>query len=97
MMMRPICFINERDTLVAFLDAHLAILGPETGSFPASQIHKGLIMRLEYRDLSEEGVGFGVPVLKLLTLPEVVLHCDSDHPVPVENRQDTAITVRTPP
>jgi len=77
MMMRPICFINERDTLVAFLDAHLAILGPETGSFPASQIHKGLIMRLGYRDLSEEGVGFGVPVLNADAITKAVTRAAS--------------------
>lgn len=34
------------------------------GDFPASRIQKGLILACNGMDLSEEGVGFGVPVLK---------------------------------
>lgn len=36
----------------------------EQGDYPASRIQKGLVLVHENRDLSEEGIGFGVPVLK---------------------------------
>ncbi len=36
----------------------------EQGDYPASRIQKGLVLVRENRDLSEEGIGFGVPVLK---------------------------------
>ncbi len=36
----------------------------EHGDYPACRIQKGLVLVHEDRDLSEEGIGFGVPVLK---------------------------------
>ncbi len=36
----------------------------EQGDYPASRIQKGLVLVHENRDLSEEGIGFAVPVLK---------------------------------
>lgn len=38
--------------------------GIELGDYPASRIQKGLMLVHENRDLSEEGVGFAVPILK---------------------------------
>ncbi len=38
--------------------------GIEPGDYPSSRIRKGLVLVHENRDLSEEGIGFGVPVLK---------------------------------
>jgi len=38
--------------------------GIEQGDYPASRIQKGLVLVHENRDLSEEGVGFAVPVLR---------------------------------
>jgi hypothetical protein len=35
-----------------------------TSEYPASRIQKGLVLGCEDRDLSEEGIGFGVPVFK---------------------------------
>jgi len=34
------------------------------GDYPACRIQKGLVLVLENRDISEEGIGFAVPVLK---------------------------------
>ena len=36
----------------------------EQGDYPASRIQKGLVLVYENRDLSEEGIGFAVPVLR---------------------------------
>ncbi len=36
----------------------------EQGDYPACRIQNGLVLVHENRDLSEEGIGFGVPVLK---------------------------------
>ncbi|TAN37178.1 MAG: hypothetical protein EPN24_06485 [Candidatus Methanoperedens sp.] len=36
----------------------------DQGDYPTCRIQKGLVLFHEYRDLSEEGIGFGVPVLK---------------------------------
>ncbi len=38
--------------------------GIEQGDYPTCRIQKGLMLFHENRDLSEEGIGFGVPVLK---------------------------------
>jgi hypothetical protein len=46
-------------------DAYLKTLDAGIGSFPASRIQKGLVLGLGNRDLSEEGVGFGLPVIKV--------------------------------
>ncbi|NJD53089.1 MAG: hypothetical protein FIB07_09515 [Candidatus Methanoperedens sp.] len=43
---------------------HINDTGIEHGDYPASRIQKGLVLFHENRDLSEEGIGFGVPVLK---------------------------------
>lgn len=43
---------------------HIKNPGIEPGDYPASRIQKGLVLFHENRDLSEEGIGFGVPVLK---------------------------------
>lgn len=43
-------------------------IGPaftKTGNYPTSRLQKGLILISNGQELSEEGVGFGVPVLKL--------------------------------
>ncbi len=47
-------------------DICLLIKNPEIerGDYPACRIQKGPVLVHENRDLSEEGVGFGVPVLK---------------------------------
>jgi hypothetical protein len=50
-------------------DAYLTTVEAGTGSFPASRIQKGLVLGLGNRDLSEEGVGFGLPVLKIGSQP----------------------------
>ena len=55
----------QRYPLLAFHDTYLKTLDAGTGCFPASRIQKGLVLELGDRDLSEEGVGFGLPVLKL--------------------------------
>lgn len=43
----------------------LAIPGPHSDCYPTSRIQKGLVLLCEGQDLSEEGVGFGVPVFKI--------------------------------
>jgi hypothetical protein len=55
----------QRCPLLAFHDTYLKTLDAGTGRFPASRIQKGLVLELGDRDLSEEGVGFGLPVFKL--------------------------------
>jgi hypothetical protein len=55
----------ERYPIPAIHDAYLKTLDTGTGCFPTSRIQKGLVLELRNRDLSEEGVGFGLPVLKL--------------------------------
>ena len=54
----------ERFPVQDFQDTYLGTLTAGSGSYPASRIQKGLVLGLKDRDLSEEGVGFGVPVLK---------------------------------
>lgn len=44
---------------------HIGALTAGSGSFPSSRIQKGLVLCRNDRDLSEEGVGFGMPVIKL--------------------------------
>lgn len=39
--------------------------GPQPDCYPTSRIQKGLVLYCDGQDLSEEGVGFGVPVLKI--------------------------------
>lgn len=54
-------------TIPLFADTCLKI-GPvfnRAGNYPTSQLQKGLILVSNGRDLAEEGVGFGVPVLML--------------------------------
>ena len=55
----------ERYPLPAIHDVYLKTHSAGTGGFPTSRIQKGLILELGNRDVSEEGVGFGLPVLKL--------------------------------
>lgn len=43
----------------------LAIPGLHPDCYPTSRIQKGLVLLCEGQDLSEEGVGFGVPVFKI--------------------------------
>jgi len=38
--------------------------GKRNENYPSCRIQKGLILVHDNKDLSEEGVGFGVPVLK---------------------------------
>ncbi len=45
-------------------NAALMITNPGSGGYPSSKIQKGLVLALNGKDLSEEGVGFGLPVLK---------------------------------
>jgi hypothetical protein len=47
-------------------DMYLFITNPEIepGDYPASRVQKGLVLVHENRDMSEEGVGFAVPVLR---------------------------------
>lgn len=55
----------ERYPIPSIHEACLRTLDAGTGSFPTSRIQKALVLELGNRDLSEEGVGFGLPVLKL--------------------------------
>lgn len=59
----------ERYPIHNFDGAYLKIVEAGTGSFPASRIQKGLVLGLGNRDLSEEGVGFGLPVFKIGSEP----------------------------
>ena len=54
----------ERFPIPDLQGTYLETLAAGSGSYPASRIQKGLVLGLNDRDLSEEGVGFGVPVLK---------------------------------
>jgi len=54
----------ERFPVPAFQDVHVGALRARSGNFPSSRIQKGLILCWKGLDLSEEGVGFGMPVLK---------------------------------
>jgi hypothetical protein len=56
--------MSEIIALKPFHTLHLTTMSSFTSNFPASRIQKGLVLRHGNRDLSEEGVGFGVPVLK---------------------------------
>ncbi|MCX9012604.1 MAG: hypothetical protein OIN66_15985 [Candidatus Methanoperedens sp.] len=40
------------------------LIGSRAGDYPSSRIQKGPVLIYRNKDLSEEGVGFGVPVLK---------------------------------
>jgi hypothetical protein len=55
----------ERFPVPAFQGVHFKALRARSGNFPSSRIQKGLILCWKDLDLSEEGVGFGMPVLKL--------------------------------
>jgi hypothetical protein len=55
----------QRCPIHAFHDTYLKALDAGSGSVSTSRIQKGLVLEVEDRDLSEEGVGFGLPVLKL--------------------------------
>jgi hypothetical protein len=57
----------ERFPVPAFQGVHFGALRARSGNFPSSRIQKGLILCRKDLDLSEEGVGFGMPVLKLGT------------------------------
>jgi hypothetical protein len=59
----------ERFSLPALQDVYIGTVaaGCGCGSFPGSLIQKGLILVRLDRDLSEEGVGFGMPALKIGT------------------------------
>lgn len=59
----------ERFPLPAFEGVYIGTMdaGCGCGSFPSSRIQKGLILDRLDRDLSEEGVGFGMPALKFGT------------------------------
>jgi len=59
----------ERYPVPNFNGAYLKTEEAGTGCFPASRIQKGLVLGLGNRDLSEEGVGFGLPVLKIGSEP----------------------------
>jgi hypothetical protein len=59
----------ERYPIRNFNGAYLKTVEAGKGSFPASRIQKGLVLGLGNRDLSEEGVGFGLPVLKIGSEP----------------------------
>lgn len=61
--------MEERYLIPKFCNACLKTVQAGTGSFPASRIQKGLVLGLGNRDLSEEGVGFGVPVFKIGSQP----------------------------
>jgi hypothetical protein len=61
--------VVEEPTAVRFEAANgitlcIATRGPDGVRYPSSRIRKGLTMSCGAIDLSEEGVGFGVPVLK---------------------------------
>jgi len=58
-------YMIERYPLLSIHDAYLKTLDAGTGRFPTSRIQKGLVLEIGDRDLSEEGIGFGLPVLKL--------------------------------
>jgi hypothetical protein len=55
----------ERYPIHNFNGAYLKTVEAGAGSFPASRIQKGLVLGFENRDLSEEDVGFGLPVLNI--------------------------------
>jgi hypothetical protein len=56
--------MNQRYPLLAFHDTYLKTLHSGTGFFPASRIQRSLVLEMGDKDLSEEGVGFGLPVIK---------------------------------
>jgi len=57
----------ERFPVPANHGVHFGALAAGSGSNPRNRIQKGLILFWKDLDLSEEGVGFGMPVLKLGT------------------------------
>lgn len=57
----PLCVTVE---LAEGLSLLMRTQSDKPGGYPASSIRKGLILACDGSDLSEEGVGFGVPVLK---------------------------------
>ena len=57
----------ERIPVPSFQGVHFGALRAGSGSNPCNRIQKGLILFWKDLDLSEEGVGFGMPVLKLGT------------------------------
>ncbi|MCZ7379981.1 MAG: hypothetical protein O8C64_00175 [Candidatus Methanoperedens sp.] len=56
--------IPVRIEMMAGMCLHIKNPGIEPRDYPASRIQKGLVLVLENRDLSEEGIGFAVPVIK---------------------------------
>lgn len=59
----------ERYPLPSIHSVFLKTQDAGIGCFPTSRIQKGLVLEMGDRDLSEEGVGFGMPVIKLGLLP----------------------------
>jgi hypothetical protein len=56
--------IELADGLVLRLDPPAAATGDGAGVYPTSRLRRGLLLADGALDLAEEGVGFGVPVLK---------------------------------
>jgi len=56
--------MGEIIALGPFHDVCLTTIESSNSNYPSSRIQKGLILRHGNRYLSEEGVGFGVPILK---------------------------------
>lgn len=56
--------MNRSIPLNSMENVALMIANPGSGVYPSSKIQKGLVLALNGKDVSEEGVGFGLPVLK---------------------------------
>lgn len=60
----PACDISTEQVRIPISGELSLQIGDGSGDYPSSRIQKGPVLIYKNKDLSEEGVGFGVPVLK---------------------------------